>query len=110
MAGTPVAYFILGMVFVALGVPLVQRRIPRNRWYGFRVRKTLATDAVWYAANEVAGRDMIWAGTIVAIVALASMGLAGTAEPATVAMVNLGVFAVAMVAASVHSFQAVKRL
>ena len=110
MAGTPVAYFILGLLFIGLGLPLVRRRIPRNRWYGFRVRKTLASDAVWYRANEVAGRDMVVAGAIVAIVALASMGLADSVDPATLALANVVVFAVAMIAATVHSFHAVKRL
>jgi hypothetical protein len=36
---------------VALAIPLLMRKVPRNRLYGFRTRSTLADDRVWYEAN-----------------------------------------------------------
>jgi hypothetical protein len=110
MPSAPTMYFVLGLLFVASGVPLLRRRVPRNRWYGFRTRKTLSTDETWYAANAVAGRDMIAAGSVVAACGLVSMALEGTVAPDVLALVDLVVFAAAMVASTVHSFSAIKRL
>jgi uncharacterized membrane protein len=59
-----------GLILVAAGVPLMRRRVPPNRWYGVRLRATLADERVWYAVNERSGRDLIVVGVTVALVAL----------------------------------------
>jgi uncharacterized membrane protein len=110
MPSAPTMYFILGLMFIALGVPLARRRVPRNRWYGFRIPKTLASDAAWYPANAIAGRDMIVAGTIVAVFALVSMVLGPTIAPNVLAFANLMVFVAAMVGSTIHSFFAIRKL
>jgi uncharacterized membrane protein len=110
MPSAPTIYFILGMLFIALGVPLMRRRVPRNRWYGFRIPKTLASDSVWYPANAIAGRDMVVAGSAVAACALATMFLMGVFAPEVLAVVNLIVFVSAMIWSTVHSFGAIKKL
>ena len=46
-----ITYVVGGLLVTALSVPLIQKRIPPNPWYGFRVRKTLENRDVWYAAN-----------------------------------------------------------
>ena len=48
-------------------IPLVFDLIPRNRWYGIRVRETMASDAAWYAANRLGaialiGASLVWLG------------------------------------------------
>ncbi len=35
------AYVGCGVLFIAIAIPLVQRRIPPNQWYGFRVERTV---------------------------------------------------------------------
>ena len=110
MASTPAMYFILGLLFIGLGVPLLQRRVPRNRWYGFRIPKTLASDAVWYPANEIAGRDMVVAGSIVAAFALASMALTRAVASEFLVLANLVVFVAAMIGSTVHNFKAIMKL
>jgi len=49
------------LMFAALSVPLILRRVPRNVVYGFRTRATLEDDAVWYAANAHFGRGLLGA-------------------------------------------------
>lgn len=56
--------FLLGLLFVALALPLIQRRIPPNMWYGFRTAKTLSHPDVWYEANAYSGRTLAWAGAV----------------------------------------------
>jgi len=55
-------------LLVALSVPLVLKRIPRNSIYGFRTVATLARDDIWYRANVFAGWALIVAGLVSAAV------------------------------------------
>ncbi len=59
------ASIFLGLLFIGLSVPLIQRRISPNRCYGVRVPATLADETVWYEVNARAGRELAWLGTIV---------------------------------------------
>ena len=64
-------YGLAGLVFVAIGVPLALERVPPNHWYGFRTAKTFSNQTIWYAANRVAGIDLIIAGVVIALGMLA---------------------------------------
>ncbi len=61
-----------GVLLAVLSVPLIQKRIPPNPWYGFRVWQTLDNPDVWYSANAYAGQRLLWVGiaTIVGAVVL----------------------------------------
>jgi hypothetical protein len=37
----------------------VLRKIPRNRFYGIRTRKSLSDERVWHAVNRLGGRLII---------------------------------------------------
>jgi uncharacterized membrane protein len=52
----------VGVLFIALGIPLFRGRVRPNAWYGCRTTKTLSDEKIWYAVNRVTGRDMIAAG------------------------------------------------
>jgi hypothetical protein len=52
----------LGGLFIALGLPMAMRWVPRNRWYGLRVPQTLEDDRMWYPANARSGLDLIALG------------------------------------------------
>lgn len=54
----------IGLMFIGLGLPLIFNRVPPNRWYGFRTRKTLSATKYWYAANRISGKNLVLAGTI----------------------------------------------
>jgi hypothetical protein len=101
-----------GLLFVALAVPLILGRVPRNLWYGFRVPKTLASDRVWYPANRYLGQRMFnggrltVAGSLVVWALWAAFGL--SEDVVAVAIVALLVLPVLV--AMVRSFQFLKRL
>lgn len=67
------------VLFILLAIPLVFGIVPRNYFYGFRSRRTLKSDAIWYPANRVSG------------VLLALAGLAWGASGSTGGLVALGV-------------------
>ena len=63
-------FFWLGILMVALGIPMALGRVPRNRWYGYRTWRTLADDRTWYVVNRVSGKGIVVGGIFDAIMAL----------------------------------------
>ena len=78
------SHLVLALIIVTVfAFPLTLGKIPRNRFYGFRLAKTLENDEIWYRANKVAGRSMLVAALVgIGIVRLAQaemLPLAGDA-------------------------------
>lgn len=59
-----VLYSLAAGVLLLLGIPLYFGKIPPNSVYGFRTRRTLADENLWYAVNRVAGRGMLLTGAV----------------------------------------------
>ncbi len=59
----------LGMALIA--IPMIQRWVKPNPFYGFRTPKTLSSETVWYEINEYSGKRLFIAGIFISIVALA---------------------------------------
>ena len=59
----------LPLLFIALGLPLVFRLVPRNYLYGLRSPRTLwTTQETWYIQNMITGVAMVAIGVIWLIV------------------------------------------
>ncbi|MBD3369861.1 hypothetical protein GF402_05800 [Candidatus Fermentibacteria bacterium] len=56
--------FLVPLVMIPVGVPMMLRKIKPNVIYGFRTRKTLSDQTVWYEANAYAGKAMVIAGMV----------------------------------------------
>ena len=98
----------VGLLLIALAVPLVRRKVPPNGWYGVRVAATFADDWVWYEANARSGRDLLIIG--VAQVALAVL-LALVAVPEYVyTLVNVTVLLVGAVVFAAVGIRRANRL
>ena len=59
-------FIFVGLLFVAVSIPLILRRIKPNPWYGFRTPKTLGSEYIWYEANAHSGSLMLVAGLVTA--------------------------------------------
>jgi hypothetical protein len=103
-------YFIAGLALFAAGVPLLRGWIPRNRWSGFRVLKTLSNDRIWYEANRVAGRDLMMAGAVIMTTAGLSALLSKEVPGLQLEKINKAVFYGALFSAALHSFIALRRM
>ena len=57
-----IVFIASGLLMSGLALPLMRRKIPPNHLYGFRVRRTLEDEAVWYAVNEFSARRLLWVG------------------------------------------------
>ena len=62
----------IGLLLVALSVPLALSLIPPNPVYGLRTNATCSSRAVWFAANRFVGRLGVAGGTLLAIAGLNS--------------------------------------
>jgi len=49
------------VLMAILAVPLMLRKVPRNRVYGYRTKATLRDDDLWYEANAFFGRGLFLA-------------------------------------------------
>jgi uncharacterized membrane protein len=58
-------FSIVGIIYIALGIPLLLGRVRPNAWYGCRTQKTLSSKEIWYPVNRVTGRYMIISGVAV---------------------------------------------
>ncbi|MEW6731571.1 MAG: SdpI family protein [Acidobacteriota bacterium] len=103
-------YFIMGLLYIGLGLPLYFKKIKPNRWYGFRTRKTLSDPEIWYAANKISGLDITIAGVVTSIAAIKLYFLGIIFPVLPIAGLNFLVFILATLAAVVHSFWALSRI
>ncbi len=86
MSSARLVFPLLGLVSIAIGWPLLRRRVPPNRWYGIRVRATLADPAVWYQANAACGGDLVRLGAVLLAVSVALAFMPGLPDLGYVAI------------------------
>jgi hypothetical protein len=79
-----VIHLAVGLLMMAMSLPLIRRKVPPNSSYGLRVRKTLDDPSIWYEANEYAGRCLFGLGVWVALGSLA-LSLVPAINPASFA-------------------------
>ena len=51
-----VLYCSLSLFFISISIPLIYKKIPRNKYYGFRTRRALSDDTIWYDVNAYFGK------------------------------------------------------
>jgi uncharacterized membrane protein len=59
-----------GLMLIGVAIPLIERRIKPNPFYGFRVRATLENPELWYDVNAYGGRHLLVGGFITSLAAL----------------------------------------
>jgi uncharacterized membrane protein len=59
-----VSFIVPSVVFIVIAIPLIIGKVPRNWAYGFRTKKTLSNDEIWYKANKFGGVSLLAAGLV----------------------------------------------
>jgi uncharacterized membrane protein len=101
---------LIGIVFIALGIPLKRGKVPPNVWYGFRTRKTLSNPEIWYAVNRVTGQDMIVAGTTLAASAVVVLILRNWLAYETALIILLAVMILTVIWMLVHGLSILRQM
>lgn len=60
----------IGLLLIVLGIPLLLGKIKPNNIYGFRTKKTISDEKIWYPANKYSGKLMVFAGIIIIILSI----------------------------------------
>jgi len=63
-------YIGMGVLLSVISIPLIQRRIKPNPFYGFRVPKAYKNEAIWYEINAYSGKRLFLAGIVVVVAAV----------------------------------------
>jgi hypothetical protein len=81
-----------GLGLIGLSIPLIQRRVKPNYWYGFRVKQTLENPQVWYDVNAYFGQRLLISGLITVGAAIVLYFIPGlTIDGYALAMLFFGV-------------------
>jgi uncharacterized membrane protein len=51
---------LIAAVMIAVSIPLVYKKIPRNRFYGIRTPKSFASEDNWYKINRHGGKVLLY--------------------------------------------------
>lgn len=65
-----ILFFLTGILFSVLAIPLIRKKVKINSWYGIRVPKTMESEAVWYEVNAVVGRYIFFFGILISVLTL----------------------------------------
>lgn len=96
-------------LIILVSIPLVLRRVPRNRAYGVRTPATLADDRVWYEANAFGGKALIASSIASAIAIIGFVNVDGVA-PQTVLNGSIACMAVPIAIAVIATLVYVRKL
>jgi uncharacterized membrane protein len=103
-------WLFVGFLLIGISIPLILEKVPPNRWYGFRVTKTLSSESIWYLANRAAGFDLMWAGIAIALTSVITGLFLEQLGSATSQTIDFAVFIGALIVAIAHSFWYLHRL
>ena len=65
-----VLFIALPALTLALGIPLILRLVPPNRFYGFRTATSFSSADAWYQINFAMGLALVAAGAVAGLLVL----------------------------------------
>ncbi len=105
-----IAYIIVGILQMLVGVPLIFEKIKPNSLYGFRLPKTMSNEEIWYKANKYVGRDFVVAGGIVMISSLIFLIFKSSFSLVETAFIGASILVISVVAILVRGLLYLKKL
>lgn len=93
----------VGVLLIALSIPLIRGKIPPNGLYGFRTPRTMSDPGIWYPANTYAAWRLLWVGIVIAIAALTVCLIPGL-KVDVYAYIIAGVAGIGLIVTLIQSF------
>jgi len=59
-----------GLLMAVLSIPMIMQKVSPNRWYGFRTKKALSDETIWYEMNAYCGWWMLGFGFLMILLGL----------------------------------------
>jgi hypothetical protein len=63
-----IMYVFIGLLMMAISIPLKSGKVAMNHFYGVRLRKSYTSDKNWYLLNNYGGRQMFLWSLVLAII------------------------------------------
>jgi hypothetical protein len=61
-------YVLIGLILIAISIPLKKGNVAMNHFYGVRLRKSFTSEKNWYLMNTYGGRQlMAWSAVILVL-------------------------------------------
>ena len=105
-----ILFSLVGILFISISIPLILERAPPNHTYGFRTRKTLSNEKIWYAANRASGYDLFLAGVIITVSSLMMLLFGRGLEPEKVVFTLLAVLMLSLTGAVLNSYRKLRMM
>jgi uncharacterized membrane protein len=77
---------LIGLLIVAVALPLARGKVEMNHWYGVRVRQSFQSEDQWYRINRYGGRQLMACGLIIAVVGAVAFFLELGSSPGLMAL------------------------
>jgi uncharacterized membrane protein YbhN (UPF0104 family) len=103
-------YLGIGLSSIVIALPLLFNKVKPNPWYGFRIRKTLENEAVWYAVNRHFAGRLLVSGVLVAVTAAGLYFAVPSLGVDVYSLTVLAVFVVSFTAGMAQSWKYMKGL
>ena len=68
-----ISLIVAGVIGIGLAIPMLLSKIPRNAFYGFRTKRTLDSDEIWYPANRFAAKGLLVWGMLNILIGIISL-------------------------------------
>ncbi len=68
-------HLVAAIIAAMLAIPLIQRKVKMNHWYGFRLPAAFDSEAAWFDINHYGGRLLLAWAAIVAVSATVGLAL-----------------------------------
>ena len=94
----------VAILVICLAIPLLQEKIKRNNWYGFRTPRTLSSDEIWYPVNKESAKYMIGAGILIMLSGIALFFLKDTIAPNILVIISVVLTMFCLIGAVIKSF------
>ena len=104
-----ILFLVGGAILIGISIPLILGRVGPNRWYGFRVRRTLEDPKVWYPVNSYSAWRLLGVG-VAEIVAATALYFVPDLDVAVYASIVGGVAVAGVVIGFVQSFRYLHQL
>jgi uncharacterized membrane protein len=71
----PVVHLVVAILAAMLAIPLIQRKVKMNHWYGFRLPAAFESEVAWLDINRYGGRLLLAWSAIIAVTATVGLTL-----------------------------------
>lgn len=97
------------LLLSGFSIPMIRNKVPPNLFYGVRIPRTFADEAVWYAVNRFAGKRLLIVGLVSAALAIGLYFIPGITID-SYAWIFSGVFLVLFAIVVIQIWNFIKRL